>query len=165
MTPVDAPRPVTPRPFYGEVAWAYDHLVDRLVAAECAGIAATLARRGIGPGAALLDAGCGTGRYAVEVARRGFAVTGVDRSAALLAEARARPVGGAGRVRFEQGELLALPGDSGYDAIVCRGVLDDFVDRGLRAAGFETIQYSRAYEGAPAGAGDRIVVAASLDRR
>src|SRR6185295_20050229 len=109
-----------PRPFYGEFAWAYDYLVVRPVAEECAGIAAALASRGVGPGASLLDAGCGTGRYAVELARRGFVVTGIERAPALLTEAARRPVDAAeARVRFEAGDLLALPAGAGYDAIVC----------------------------------------------
>ena len=91
MTPVNAPQGVAPRPFYGEFAWAYDYLIERPVAGECAGMVAALARRGIGPGASLLDAGCGTGRYAVELARHGFVVSGIDRSPALLAEALRRP--------------------------------------------------------------------------
>ena len=47
------------RPFYHEFAWAYDALIPRPVADECAGIAAGLARRGVRPGAAVLDAGAG----------------------------------------------------------------------------------------------------------
>ncbi len=39
------------------------------------------------PGAAILDVGCGTGRHAVELARRGFAVTGLDLSAGMLDQA------------------------------------------------------------------------------
>ena len=128
--------PASPRPFYGEFAWAYDYLIARPVAEECAGMAAALARRGIGPGASLLDAGCGTGRYAAELARRGFVVTGIDRSPDLLDEARRRPVNPGARVRFEAGDLLALPAGAGFDAIVCRGVLNDLVETGDRAAVF-----------------------------
>ncbi|MHB1444530.1 MAG: class I SAM-dependent methyltransferase [Acidimicrobiales bacterium] len=40
-----------------------------------------------GPGA-VLDAGCGTGRVAIELARRGIDVVGVDRDESMLAEAR-----------------------------------------------------------------------------
>jgi ubiquinone/menaquinone biosynthesis C-methylase UbiE len=127
------------RPFYGEFAWAYDYLIERPVAVECAGMAAMLARRGEGPGARLLDAGCGTGRYAVELARCGFVVTGIDRSPALLeeAEGRVRAAGEAGRVALELGDLLALPAGRLYDAIVCRGVLNDLVDGDARAAVFD----------------------------
>lgn len=39
-------------------------------------------------GRSVLDAGCGTGRVAIELARRGFAVSGVDADAAMLATAR-----------------------------------------------------------------------------
>jgi SAM-dependent methyltransferase len=45
------------------------------------------------PGATILDVGCGTGRHAVELARRGFAVTGVDLSEGMLAEARKHAAG------------------------------------------------------------------------
>jgi SAM-dependent methyltransferase len=38
--------------------------------------------------ARILDIGCGTGRHALELARRGYRVTGVDLSAAQLARAR-----------------------------------------------------------------------------
>jgi SAM-dependent methyltransferase len=101
-------------------------------------MAATLARRGIDPGATLLDAGCGTGSYAVELARRGFVVTGVDRSPALLEEAAAsaRAAGGGLRLRFERADILALAADPGYDALVCRGVLNDLVSAEERAAVF-----------------------------
>jgi len=132
----DVAAAVTPRPFYGEFAWAYDYLVERPVAEECAGMADALARRGIGPGAALLDAGCGTGRYAIELARRGFAVTGIDRSSELLAEALRRPVEVSARVRFEPRDLLALPAGAGFDAIVCRGVLNDVLEAAERTAVF-----------------------------
>lgn len=40
------------------------------------------------PGQFILDVGCGTGRHAVELAKRGFDVTGVDLSAGMLAQAR-----------------------------------------------------------------------------
>lgn len=36
------------------------------------------------PGMAILDLGCGPGRHAVEFAKRGYAVTGVDRTPFLL---------------------------------------------------------------------------------
>jgi len=136
VRPGDVVTASTLRPFYGEFAWAYDYLIERPVADECAGMAAALARRGIGPPASLLDAGCGTGRHAVELARRGFVVTGIDRSPALLAEALRRPIDAAARVRFESGDLLALPAGSGFDAIICRGVLNDLVETAERAAAF-----------------------------
>ena len=35
----------------------------------------------LAPGSAILDMGCGTGRHSVELARRGYRMTGVDLSA------------------------------------------------------------------------------------
>jgi len=55
------------RPFYTEYAWAFDLLIDRPVRKECAVIAAWLVDRGVLPGSEVLDAGCGTGRYALEL--------------------------------------------------------------------------------------------------
>lgn len=37
------------------------------------------------PGAAILDVGCGTGRHAVALARKGYSVTGIDLSSAMRA--------------------------------------------------------------------------------
>jgi SAM-dependent methyltransferase len=124
----------TARPFYGEFAWAYDYLVPRPVAAECAGIAATLARRGLASDAAVLDAGCGTGRYALELARLGYRVTGLDRSPELLAEARRAAAASGAPVAFVLGDLLALPATASYDVILARGVLNDFLDDAGRDA-------------------------------
>ena len=42
---------------------------------------------GIKPGAHVLDLGCGVGRHSLELARRGFQVTGVDRTQRYLEQA------------------------------------------------------------------------------
>ncbi|MCU1364009.1 MAG: Methyltransferase type 12 [Acidimicrobiaceae bacterium] len=44
---------------------------------------------GLNP-ATVLDAGCGTGRVAIELARHGVEVVGVDRDSSMIAEARGR---------------------------------------------------------------------------
>lgn len=43
---------------------------------------------GVDPGAAILDLCCGAGRHSLELARHGYRVTGVDRTAAYLREAQ-----------------------------------------------------------------------------
>src|SRR5918994_3301953 len=123
------------RPFYGEYAWAFDLLIDRPVGQECAAIAAWFSERGVLPGATLLDAGCGTGRYAGGLARRGYAVEGVDRSSELIETARQSVRGHGNSVSFRVGDLLALP-VARYDGILCRGVLNDFVDDEARQSVF-----------------------------
>jgi len=123
------------RPFYTEYAWAFDLLIDRPVRKECAVIAAWLVDRGAIPGSEILDAGCGTGRYAIELARRGYVVHGIDLSPDLIDVAmranRDVPKG----VSFEVGDITKLP-LSRYAAILCRGVLNDIVDDAGRDAVF-----------------------------
>jgi len=126
---------VAPRPFYSEFAWAFDLLIDRPVERECATIAAWLVERGAVPGSSLLDAGCGTGRYAMELGRRGYIVDGIDMSPDLLDEAR-RSIGDrAPHVSFELGDILTLP-RSRRDAVLCRGVLNDLIDETERQSAF-----------------------------
>ena len=129
--------PRTPRPFYGEYAWAFDLLIDRPVAKECAAIAGWLVECGVVPGATLLDAGCGTGRYAIELGRRGYAVEGVDQSPELIDVAKRSAIHRPRLVSFHVGDVLVLP-EHRYDAILCRGVLNDFVSTGSREAVFSS---------------------------
>ena len=123
------------RPFYSDYAWAFDLLIARPVRKECVAITAWLNERGILPGATLLDAGCGTGRYAGELALRGYAVEGVDRSSELIETARHSVHGHGHSVSFRVGDLLALP-LARYDGILCRGVLNDFVTDDTRLSVF-----------------------------
>jgi SAM-dependent methyltransferase len=123
------------RPFYGEYAWAFDLLIDRPVRKECGAITNWLIERGVAPGARLLDAGCGTGRYAAELARRGYTVEGVDGSSELIETARQSVRGHGHSVSFRVGDLLDLP-VARYDGILCRGVLNDFVDDDARRSVF-----------------------------
>jgi len=115
------------RPLYAEYAWAFDLPIDRPVRKECATVASWLVERGVLPGAELLDAGCGTGRYARELARRGYIVHGIDSSEELIEVAR-RSIGEAPRaVSFAVGDIQQQPARR-YDAILCRGVLNDVVE-------------------------------------
>ena len=56
--------------------------------AECSFLEAVFQRFARQPVHSVLDVGCGTGGHALRLAQRGYAVMGVDRSAAMLAEAR-----------------------------------------------------------------------------
>ncbi len=49
-----------------------------------------LPRLDLSPGSSILDLCCGPGRHALELTRRGYRVTGVDRTVAYLEEARRR---------------------------------------------------------------------------
>ena len=68
------------------------------------------------PGSSVLDAGCGTGRVAVELARRGHRVTGVDSDASMLDVAR-RDDG----VTWELQDLAVLDLPQRFDLAVAAG--------------------------------------------
>ena len=127
----------TQRPFYSEFAWAYDLLIDRPVQKECGTIATWLVERGVVPGATVLDAGCGTGRYAIELGRRGYVVRGIDMSVDLLEQAKRSLGEQLPQVSFNIGDIKTLSA-SCYAAILCRGVLNDLVDESARLSAFES---------------------------
>jgi SAM-dependent methyltransferase len=114
-----------PRPFYHRFAWAYDLLVDEPIERRVAAIISLLTARGVSPYHIVLDAGCGTGRYACALAGSGLHVVGVDRSPELIKVAQARSVPIGGSIEFSVGDLTALMWSRQFNAILCRGVLND----------------------------------------
>lgn len=90
---------------------------------------------GLHSGHTILDVGCGTGRHAVELAKRGMHVTGVDQSTGMLAEARKaahdagiivlerapweEPAVPAGSVYFLEANATELALDFLYDGVLC----------------------------------------------
>ena len=72
--------------------------------------------------ASVLDIGCGSGRLAVELTRRGAAVTGIDVSDARLDAARTRAAEAGADARFLHGDMTApLPfADAAFAAAVSR---------------------------------------------
>lgn len=76
-------------------------------------------------GVRLLDLACGTGNAALAAAARGAEATGVDASAALVAQARERAAASGLDARFLVGDLTSLPvPDGAADATVsCFGAI------------------------------------------
>lgn len=126
------------RPFYDEYAWAYDLIITQPVAKQCDFIKDALSRRGIVNGARILDAGCGVGNHAIELARRGYVVDGVDSSPQFISEAQRRVGADKLPVSFRLGDILELSAASPYDAILCRGVLNDLLDDASRLGVFRS---------------------------
>jgi SAM-dependent methyltransferase len=123
------------RPFYGEYAWAYDLVTGRPVERLCDGMEELLGARGVGVGARILDAGCGAGTFVLGLARRGYRLCGCDLSPEMLAVARGRVKEAGLDLPLVRGDLLALPfGRGKFDAVLCRGVLNDLLDDASRAA-------------------------------
>jgi SAM-dependent methyltransferase len=86
-------------------------------------------------GRRVLDAGCGTGRVAIELAARGYDVVGVDLDASMLDAARAKSPD----LVWVRADLAALPCDDlpaegAFDAIVLAGNVMIFVQPGTERA-------------------------------
>jgi SAM-dependent methyltransferase len=75
-----------------------------------------VAALGLQPGERVLDVGCGPGRHAHELARRGMVVHGVDISARFIELARQDAPDGA---TFERLDARRLPFDAEFDAAIC----------------------------------------------
>ena len=89
----------------------------------------------------VLDVGCGPGRHAIELARRGMQVVGVDLSPAFLSIARRRAGDAGVSVSFFEMDAAALPFEDEFDAVmsICEGAfglgLDDLrILRGITRA-------------------------------
>ncbi|MBP7867924.1 MAG: class I SAM-dependent methyltransferase [Acidobacteria bacterium] len=78
---------------------------------------------GFDRGKAVLDIGCGTGRHAVELARRGYVVTGVDLSESQLARAREKAREAGVEVTLLRRDAAALDFDAAFDfaLMLCEG--------------------------------------------
>lgn len=70
----------------------------------------------------LLELGCGTGRHAVELARLGWTVDGVDQSDTMIGRARKRaddqPLEVKARLHFLMGDIRSVETGSTYDAVI-----------------------------------------------
>src|ERR1700720_568673 len=80
----------------------------------------------------VLDAGCGTGRVAIELARRGFSVVGVDFDATMLAVAHTKEP----ELEWIEADLTDLTAmvDAEFDLALLAGNVMIFLDPGTEAA-------------------------------
>lgn len=115
-TPADKRRYV--RRLFHTIADRYDLITVLLSFGRDAAWKRRLARMArVAPGAHALDLACGTGDIAYEVAKQGARVVGLDVTERMIRLARAKQ-GGAGRVRFVVGDMMALPfPDASFDLI------------------------------------------------
>ena len=77
-----------------------------------------VARLDVPPSCEVLDLGCGDGRHSLELARRGFRVTGLDLSEELLERARRRTADEGLDITFIRGDMRDPPVVRAYDLVV-----------------------------------------------
>jgi SAM-dependent methyltransferase len=108
---------------------AYDERFARLAAQgqDMHGEADLVASYGV---RSVLDAGCGTGRVAIELARRGCQVTGVDLDGQMLTMAREKAPG----LEWVEADLEEVDLGSRFEAVVMAGNVMIFVTPGTEAA-------------------------------
>ena len=71
----------------------------------------------------IIDVGCGTGRHSIELAKRGYQVTGIDLSDSQLAHAREKATQAGLKIDFQKHDARNLPFDGQFDAAImlCEG--------------------------------------------
>lgn len=69
-------------------------------------------------GGRILDVGCGAGRHTIGLAKRGYRVTGLDLSKALLAEARKAARAAGVRPTFVQGDMRHMQYANAFEAAI-----------------------------------------------
>ena len=125
ITPAHPPGSSAIRDGYDRWSLVYDHDANPLVALE-----EPFMREQLGSvrGLAVLDLGCGTGRYSLWLASAGAVVTALDISEGMLAQARLKP--GADAVQFVLHDLEnRFPFENGsFDRVLSGLVLEHVKD-------------------------------------
>jgi len=71
----------------------------------------------------IIDIGCGTGRHSIELAKRGYKITGIDLSESLLIRAKEKAIDIKLQVEFQKHDARELPFSKEFDLaiMICEG--------------------------------------------
>jgi SAM-dependent methyltransferase len=114
---------MTNKVFGKEYADQYDTFYhDKDYEAECDLIEEVFRRYADKPVKSILDLGCGTGNHAIPLARRGYQVTGVDRSSEMVEHAKAKlqsqTLPSQLQPQFLEGDVRSLDLGNTFDAVL-----------------------------------------------
>jgi SAM-dependent methyltransferase len=118
---------------------ACERLTDEQIAREVDFIEDSL---GIERGGALLDLACGTGRHAIELARRGYELVGFDLSLAMLARAGDEAQDREAKLTFVQGDMREMTFDEQFDGVYCWNTSFGYFEEDKNAAVIDRIHKS-----------------------
>ncbi len=105
-------------PFGRDYAEQYDLLyANKNYAGECDLLEEVFRRFGDGQVRVVLDMGCGTGEHAIVLAKRGYRVTGIERSREMLGRAHSKATAANINVRWIEGDIQRTNGEGPYDAV------------------------------------------------
>lgn len=111
---------MTPAEIFQRYADVYDSFyVEKDYGLECDFLENAFQRWGVAPVQRILDLGCGTGGHALPLARRGYHVCGIDRSAKMLSVARRKALnaGLSDHLQFRLLDACELPEGESFDAV------------------------------------------------
>lgn len=104
---------------FGAYAGFYDALyADKDYESECDFLEQVFAQHGMTPGGSVLDLGCGTGGHVVPLALRGYVMTGVDRSSAMVDRAMIKAGEAGVAAEFVVSDIRTLDLGRTFDAVI-----------------------------------------------
>jgi 2-polyprenyl-3-methyl-5-hydroxy-6-metoxy-1,4-benzoquinol methylase len=109
------------RKVWNERASRWDAMLDEHPEQRDGELQRVIAALGVQPGMRLLDAGCGSGQWAVGFAEYGSQVTAIDLSPSMLSHARQNAAEAGVDIEFREGDIAGIEDpEATYDVIHCR---------------------------------------------
>ena len=118
---------------------ACEKLTDEQISREVDFIEDSL---GVERGGAVLDLACGTGRHAIELARRAYEVVGFDLSLAMLARAGDEAQDRDAQLNFVQGDMREMTFEEQFDGVFCWNTSFGYFDEDKNAQVIDRIHHA-----------------------
>ncbi len=106
-------------PPYSELVRIYDHVMRHVDYRQWANYIQSIFTRFEVTPKDVLELACGTGALACILDDRGYRMTGIDRSASMIAVARQKAQDARRTIRFQVGDMVRFPISGSFDAVLC----------------------------------------------
>jgi len=131
--------------YYKTIAPYYDLIIPRDIKGICDSIEAIIKRYRKKKN--ILDLGCGTGRFSVELAKRGYHVTGLDITEEMLKVARQNAKKVKINIKYIKGDIRSFKLPKKTDVIWARGSVGDIINGDDVKRAFKNIGNNLSKEG------------------